>query len=481
MMSTQKATRAEAEAAPDALRDATSRIVANFACTRFEDLPEKAVRATKNRVLDLIGCAIGGAGAAGNAALVDVLKAQGNAPQSSLIGYPGKLSAGNAAMANAICARSFDFEVMTTVVAGMVIPSHTSPTTVMTALAVAERERRSGREFLTALTLGDDLVARVLGGAGFDFGKGWDAASVHTGLGAAAIAAKLMGLPEQQIGDAVGMSVNLIGGTIQAAWEGSTDFKLPQGMAARNGVLAAELAAAGWTGMADALNAPWGFYRQFTSGCIKPEVLTEGLGEVYWAEEYFKPYPACAATHGSIETALALHARPDFSVAQLRRLTLYLPQRLLTNFCIKPYEPRRFPHCDAIFSYRFQVANVLLNGITRQEHYAEARLRDPALLDLTTRIDLAPLEDSNAGGWSSAGGSCLIVAEMTDGRRIEQRLGKLSRHPSVRASTDEEIEAKFRQQIEFSGRKLDADAILAAVRELDRAPDLTGLLALIVP
>jgi len=479
MMSTQKAIRRDEPAGTEVLNSATSRIVENIARTRFEDLPEKAVRATKNRVLDLIGSAIGGAGASGNAALVEVLRAQGNAPQASLIGYAGKLSAANAALANAVSARSFDFEVMTTVVAGMVIPSHTSPTTVMTALAVAERERRNGREFLTALTLGDDLVARVLGAAGFDFGNGWDAASVHSGLGAAAIAAKLMNLPALQVRDALGMVVNLIGGTIQAPWDGTTDFKLPQGMAARNGILAAELAAAGWTGMADALHAPWGFYRQFTSGCAKPEVLIDGLGEVYWAEEYFKPYPACAATHGSIETALALRARPDFSLAQLRRLTLCLPKRLLTNFCIKPYEPRRFPHCDAIFSYRFQVANVLLNGITRQEHYAEERLRDPALLDLTSRIDLAPLDDPQAGGWSSAGGACVIIAEMTDGRRIEQRLEKLSRHPAVRASTQEEIEAKFRQQLEFSGRRLDADAIMAAVRDLDRAPDLSALLALI--
>lgn len=469
---------AEKARAPAAAETTTASetMVAAIARTRFEDLPEAAVKATKRRVLDLIGSAIGGVGAEGNAGLVEVLRAQGNAPQATVIGYPGKMSAANAALSNAIISRSYDFEVMTTVVAGMVIPSHTSPTTVMTALAVAEHQGRSGADVLTALTLGDDLVARVLGGAGFDFGQGWDGASIHSALGAAVIAAKLMGLERQQIGDALGMSVNLMGGTIQAAWEGSTDFKLPQGMAARNGVLCAELAAKGWTGMADALLAPWGFYRQFTSGCAKPEVLTDGLGEVFYAEEYFKPYPACAAAHGSIQTALELRELPGFRLEDVRRLTLKLPAGLLTNFCIKPYEARRFPHCDAIFSYRFQVANALLNGITRQEHYAEERLRAPELADLTSRIDLEPLETTD--GWAGAGGNCVLVAEMKDGRLIEHALDKLARHPRVRASTDDEVVAKFRQQLAFAGSTAPADRIIEAVERLDRMGSISELVAL---
>lgn len=446
----------------------TRTIAAHIATVRFEDLPTEAVRATKRRVIDLVGCAVGGVRAEANASLIEVLKRSGQAPQATLLGQGGKLSAADAAMANAITSRSFDFEVMTTVVAGQIIPSHTSPTTVMTAFAVAEREGRSGAEFLAALTLGDDLVARVIGGAGFDFGNGWDAASVHSGLGAAAIAAKLMGHDAQGIADAMGMIVNLVGGTVQAAWDGSTDFKLPQGMAARHGVLCAELVAAGWTGLEDALFGPHGgFYRQFTSGCQNPHVLTELLGETYYAEEYFKPYPACAATHSAIECALALRSKPAFRAGDVKKIEVLLSPKLLTNFCIKPYRPRRFAHCDAIFSYRFQVANILLNGRTTPAHYADDKLHDPALLDLTNRIDLKPLEMS--GAWSGAGGRCVIIAELADGSRIEQELTSLSRHPAVRASTDEEIEEKFFEQWEFGGRTdvAHGSAVIDAIKHLD--------------
>jgi len=464
--------------APDAA-SATGAIAAHVARTRFEDLPPEAVRATKRRVIDLVGCAIGGAMAQANDALIEVLQRNGQVRQATLLGQGGRLCAADAAMVNAITSRSFDFEVMTTVVAGQIIPSHTSPTTVMTAFAVAEREGRSGAEFLTALTLGDDIVARVIGAAGFDFGNGWDAASVHSGIGSASIAAKLMGLDAQGIADAMGMVVNLVGGTVQAAWDGSTDFKLPQGMAARHGVLCAELAAAGWTGLEEALLAPNGFYRQFTSGCKQPDTLTDGLGATYYAEEYFKPYPACAATHSAIECALALRGNPVFRLREATRIEVRLSPKLLSNFCIKPYEPRRFAHCDAIFSYRFQVANELLNGITAQPHYAEDRLRDPALLDLTRRIDLAPLEI--AGGWSGAGGRCLIVAEMADGSRIEQELTSLSRHPAVRASTDEEIAAKFLAQWKFGGRTdiSQGQAVIDAITRLEELPSLVEFMEMI--
>jgi 2-methylcitrate dehydratase PrpD len=453
--------------ASDAL-DASHELAEHFARTRFEDIPPDTIRATKRRVVDLVGCAIGGARAGGNEALVELLRRQGQAPHATLLGQGGQLCAADAAMVNAITARSYDFEVMTTVVAGRIYPSHTSPTTVMTALALAEREDCSGAEFLTALTLGDDLVARLLGAAGFDFGQGWDAASVHSGVGAAAIGARLLGLTGQGIADAMGMSVNLLGGTIQAAWDGSMDFKLPQGLAARHGVLCAELAQAGWTGLEDALLSPFGFYRQFTSGCKHPEILTSGLGRSYYAEEYFKPYPACAATHSAIECALALRERPDFDLKAVRRITVRLAQQLLSNFCIKPYEPRRFPHCDAIFSYRFQVANALLNGTTIQDHYDEAALRNPALIALAGMIDLEPLDADSVGG-SAAGGRCSISASMAGGSTTRQDVLQLSRHPATRPSTDAEIEAKFRQQLAFAGRG-DEDrtgAIIAQIYSLE--------------
>jgi 2-methylcitrate dehydratase PrpD len=467
---------------PDIEGSPSRKLIRHFAATAFFDLPPESVTATKRRVLDLIGCAVAGARAVGNDQLAPILgAAAGNerANTASLFFQTGRLRAADAAMANAIAARSYDFEVMATKVAGKVIPSHTSPTTVMTAFAMGERENTTGAQFLTALTLGDDLVARVLGSAGFDFDGGWDAASVHSGLGAAAIAAKLAGLAEQGIADSVGLIVNLLGGTIQAPWDGSTDFKLTQGMAARHAILCADLARVGWTGMADALFAPFGFYHQFTAGCAFPDVLTGALGDSYYAEEYFKPYPACAATHSAIQCAVELRERLSAGVADVDQIVVALPVPLLSGFCCKPYEPRRFPHCDAIFSFRFQVANAILNGQVEQAHYQEERLRDPVLIGLASRIDLEPLDVEVVG--FGADGPCRITAKFRDGRTASHLLEKLSRYPTVRSSTDAEIEAKFYEQCEFSGRvdRDRASRIVESVDTLEQAVSVRDLIQLI--
>ena len=88
------------------------------------------------------------------------------------------------------------------------------------------------------------------------------------------------------------MSADQIGGTVQSLWDGAGAWKVQQGTAARNGIFAAELAEAGWSGMADALAGPFAFYGQYTPGIARPNFLTQGLGKEYYAEAYFKHYPS---------------------------------------------------------------------------------------------------------------------------------------------------------------------------------------------
>ena len=149
-------------------------IAAHVAHTPFDTIPEEAVAKAKLRVLDLFGCAIGGIPGGGNEALVRCLQAAGSAARASVIGFGTRLSAGDAALANAVISRSYDFEVMTVMVDGVAIGSHNSPTTCMTALAVAEERRLGGRDLLAALIMGDDLAARMLAASGLDLGAGWE-------------------------------------------------------------------------------------------------------------------------------------------------------------------------------------------------------------------------------------------------------------------------------------------------------------------
>lgn len=454
----------------------TEALAAHCIQTKFSDLDQTTLLKAKLRILDLMGGVIGGAPAVGNTGLVDVVRRMGGAPEASIIGYPVKTSAAQAAMVNAVIARSYDFDVMTVKIGDRLIGSHISPTTGMTALALCEHGRLSGKDFVTALVVGDDIGARTLAAAGMNFSLGWDGASTFSALAAAAIASRLLGLSVRQAQDAFGLTVNTIAGTNQNTWDSATDWKLPQGLVARNGIFAAELARHGWVGMGDALRAPFGFYAQYTNGCEHPEVLTTDLGKVFYAEEYFKPYPACAHTHVCLECALTLRANNRLSPADIDRVIVRMPAPSLASTLAKPFDAAaRDLHNEANFSIQFQVANALLRGAILQDHYAEAAIREPAMIAMVNKVSLAVLPES---------GDVEIEVVTRNGRRLVGRHASTpSRypHPTIHTSTHGEIVAKFRQQVAFSGfvSTATADEIIRRVDAIEHEENMADFVKLL--
>lgn len=453
---------------------AIARHVANL---RFEDIPAEAVARAKLRVLDLFGCGIGGVPGEGNRELVKCLELAGSAPRASIFGFPTKLNAGDAALANAVISRSYDFEVMTVVVEGVAIGSHNSPTTCMTALALAEERGLSGKDFLAALIIGDDIAARMLAASGLDLGAGWDASSIFTAIPAAAIAARLLGLDPLQARDAMGHAVDMTAGTTQSVWDGVQSWKLVGGLAAKNGIFSAQLAASGaWPAMGDALRSGYGFFGQFTTGCINPAILTRNLGEAFYGEEYFKPYPTCAATQAMMECALEMCAGRQFRAEEIATITVHIADFVLGTALALPFAPARDDHTRANFSIRWQIANAILRGPTRQAHYAPEAIHDPQLAAILDKLTLAPLADGVRG----------VQAEMLlrDGSKLTAaHSGMPWRHPQREPSTQDDVLAKFRQQAEFSNvlERTRTEEIAARILALDHEANMANLARLITP
>lgn len=453
---------------------AIARHVANL---RFEDIPAEAVARAKLRVLDLFGCGIGGVPGEGNRELVKCLELAGSAPRASIFGFPTKLNAGDAALANAVISRSYDFEVMTVVVEGVAIGSHNSPTTCMTALALAEERGLSGKDFLAALIIGDDIAARMLAASGLDLGAGWDASSIFTTIPAAAIAARLLGLDPLQARDAMGHAVDMTAGTTQSVWDGVQSWKLVGGVAAKNGIFSAQLAASGaWPAMGDALRSGYGFFGQFTTGCINPAILTRNLGEAFYGEEYFKPYPTCAATQAMMECAVEMCAGRQFRAEEIATITVHIADFVLGTALALPFAPARDDHTRANFSIRWQIANAILRGPTRQAHYAPEAIHDPQLAAILDKLTLAPLADGVRG----------VQAEMLlrDGSKLTAaHSGMPWRHPQREPSTQDDVLAKFRQQAEFSNvlERTRTEEIAARILALDHEANMANLARLVTP
>lgn len=223
--------------------------------------------------------------------------------QCTLLGTGDRVSAEGAALANAalIHARSQDDTH-----AGS--SSHPGAPVIAAALAVAEAEAASGREFLDAVVLGYEVLCRV--GCDFDTrisARGFRSAAVVGAFGAAAAAARLMRLDRAQTAAAIGFAAHQAGGLAQVWAEGSDEFPLQLGQAARNGLVAARLAAVGLQPATRGLEGRAGFYRAYADADQPPIEVLAGLGETWQLDEVTtKPFPACAILQGPLDLLLSM-------------------------------------------------------------------------------------------------------------------------------------------------------------------------------
>ena len=449
---------------------------ANILDTRFENFDQATLDNAKSRIIDVVGCLIAGANAAGNPALIDLVKEWGGKEEATILIHGGRVPAHNAAMVNSIMARSFDFEALVPLIDGVQIPSHISGTTVPTAITMGEMKGVNGKELITALLVGDDVAARVLAASGFIPDLGWDCLGTTNMFGATAIAGRLLALNERQMRNAFGIVLNQLAGTSQSIWDGTTAFKLAQGTSARNGIFSAHLAKAGWTGPDDALFSKFGYYYLYTEGCINPEILTKDLGKKYYADATFKPYPCCRGTHPVIECALALVKKHDIKAEDIVEVTIYIPPGGVGGFLEQPFRIGDFPHACAIFSYQYNVANALLRKSVKPEHFSEESIRDPQINALIKKIKLAELPGEPTL-------KAKLTVKMKEGRELSEFNDSPKGDPATNPMPKDEIIDKFMANVDFSRTvsRDNARKVLELLENLEELDSVNKIVELLVP
>jgi 2-methylcitrate dehydratase PrpD len=455
---------------------AIEQMSANAVNARFGDLDSDTVELAKNRIIDVIGCAIGGANAPGNTPLVDLVRKWGGHSEATIWIHGGKAPAQNVAMVNTIMDRSYDFEVMSYTIGDTFFASHHAATLVPTAIALAEATKADGKELLTAMIVGDDIAARVQAASeAHPIGLGWDGCGTLSHLGATATAGRLLGLNPRQMRHAFGIVLNLIASAIQSLWDGATTFKLGQGTAARNGIFSAELAKAGWTGVEDALQSRFGYFHLYAKGCKDPDILTQDLGKVYYGEAYFKPYPCGMPNHIAIKCALDIVAKHDFETEDITEVMITVPTGALKNsYYAKPFELREFPHGDAIFSYPYTVATALLKGSVGLPNFTEAAIHDPKVNTITEKTKL--VEPETPSERMSIG----LKVTLKDGRELIES-GMVNRDWAFKGTPKSDIEAKYWHQVDFSQTipRTNAENLLEHLNDLDQKDNVEGIIQLL--
>lgn len=443
-------------------------LAANILDTRFENLDHAIIENAKYRIIDVLGCVIAGVKADGNKALVDLVADWGGKKEASILVHGIKVPVLNAAMVNSILARSFDYEALVPQINGVDIPAHISGTTVTTAMTLGEMKEITGKELIAALLAGEDMAIRVLAAEDWWFDGGWDNTGTVNMIGATAIAGRLLGLDKRQMRYAFGIVLSQIAGSFQNIWDGCTAFKLMQGLSSRNGIFSAQLAKVGWTGPEDMLLSRFGYYTLYTKGCSKPEFLTQDLGKKYYYESQFKPYPSCRATHPVIDCAIALVNKHNIKAENIEKVIVYLVKRHLQDvFTAQPFRIGEWPHGNAAFSNTYTVANALIRGSSKPEHFSEEAIRDPRVTALIDKITMAEMPGTEVL-------SARVEVTMKDGQIFSEFSDSPKGDPVRNPMSKDEIKDKFRANVEFS-KTVSSNNAEKALKLLDNLEELDNV------
>jgi 2-methylcitrate dehydratase PrpD len=450
-------------------------MIRNILETEFENFDFATVEHAKNRIIDTLGCLIGGAKDAGNPELLNLIRRWGGAPESTVLVYGDKVPVQNAAMMNSIMTRSFDFEPVSPFVDGISAPGHISGTTVITALTVGELENISGKEMLTSLLVGDDIAARVsIVGSG-EITFSWrDRVGPINLFGVTAIAGRLMGLNQVQMRNAFGLLLTYLGGSHQTILDATTAFKLSQGTSARDGIISVQLAKAGWTGVKDVLLADFGYYNTFGAGVRDPAILVRDLGKKYFSDSTFKPYPCCRLNHSAIDCTLSLVSSYDIKIDNINEIVIQVASPVLKDVLGKPFIIGEFPHANAIFSLQYTVANALLRKSVKPEHFTEETIGDPQIKFLISMMRMEELSEGH-------GESARVKIKMKDEQEFS-RFTEIARGDPRNPLSKAQIIEKFWNNISFSKSvsRESAKQALDMIENLENLDSIRQLTRLIV-
>ena len=467
-------------------------VTENVLNTRFEDIDQTTTDNEKYLILDMIGCAIGGAVLPDIVGLVKMVEEWGGTKEATILGYGIKGLVHDVAFVNCLMGRAFDHGVLVTAGGG-----HASETTALSALALGESKGVSGKELLTALVVGDDLSGRITAASGggppgsrpgrvfenrdsIDFGAGFEPWGTFTTMGTTAIAGRLLGLNSFQLKNAFGIAVNMISGGSSGLWDGASTFKLSQGSSGRSGILAAKLAQAGWTGILDPFGPKNSYFGVFARrGVEDPEALTRDLGKKY-SVDVLRPkmHPGGGPTQTTTDAAIKLAVKHDIKAEDIEAVILRLSPAHAAHFhYMRPYKVGDYPTADALFSYKYSVANGLVRRSGKNKDYTEDAISDPLLQTVISNLALEDLDKPI--GFE-------IEVKMKDGKVIteyyERHVGRAPGETDSAILSGDVMISRFMDQVEFSQlvNKENAEKIIELVQKLEEIDNVAKIVELAV-
>ncbi|WP_321828529.1 MmgE/PrpD family protein [Thalassovita sp.] len=359
--------------------------LARFAAETAENqIPEAPMAVMQLSLLDWVACAVAGADEPVSNILRDMVMAEGGAPQATVVGG-GQVPARAAALANGAISHALDYDDTHFAHIG-----HPSVAVVSAALAVAEKQGASGRALQQACLIGVETATRVGVWLGRDhYQGGFHQTGTAGAFGAALAAARLMGFSAAQCEMTLGLVATRASGL--KSQFGTMGKPYNAGIAASNGVEAAELVARGFVANPGALELAQGFGpTHMGQGDL---LALAGLGQDWLFETVSHKFHACChGLHAALEALQELMPLRPEEVSVIE-VTTHPRWMSVCN------QPAPMTGLGAKFSYSTVLAMALLGHDTaRLDSYSDQICADPALQALRAKVRVTADDSTSETG-----------------------------------------------------------------------------------
>jgi len=420
-------------------------------------------------ICDTAGVILAGVAEPAARMVQDIVRDEGGG-ECRILGTRDTAAPASAAFANGVAAHALDYDDMC-----FVSLAHPSCALVPAILAAAETTHASGPTLTDAYVAAFELECRLgmVMNPSHYHERGWHCTSTIGTLGAAAAAARVMGLDAVAVHSALGIAASTAGGFKENM--GSMVKPLHAGMAARNGVMAALLAGRGFTSSAAALDGAQGYLAVMGSEHRTLEPAVADLGtrwEILDTGITVKLYPSCAATHPPLDALVALQRETEFTPEQVESVEVQVdsmtPRLLLYD--------RPTTDLEAKFSMPFCAAAACVFGRIGIETFDAVTIARPDIQALMRRVSLrvnrafdefTPLSRAD------------VIVTLSNGTVLTRSADGARGYPG--RLTADELAAKFRACAHRTLTAAEADAAWSALAQVDRIADVRELTSLLAP
>ena len=427
----------------------------------YEKLADHIVKDTKYRLLDWVGSALAGCDYLQSNIIRELVTSNGGVAQASILKSSVRVPVAQAALANGIIGHVVEFDD-----GHRKAVAHPGAVTIPVALSMAEAYGKNGKELITSIVAGYDVLIRLGSTVNPSHYKIWHTTGTCGTFAAAATAANILGLNEQQTSMAFGIAGTMACGSRETF--GTHAKPLNAGHACQSGVQAVILASMGFTGPENLVGAAQGFIKATSLETDTAYLEDINDGNIVSDSAFFKVYASCGHTNSPLNIIFDLMTTESIELDKIVdiRIDTYKVAVDVTG------EFKNRTEDEAKFSTPYCVAAALLYGKITLDEFKEECLKNPQLAKIAKTVHLH--EDPIATNQFPGGRKAKVEIKMSNGKCYTKSIEATDDSPDYLA-----VERKFMaltQGIMSEQRALEIKNIVMNIEKVKSVTELTNLL-----